>query len=182
MSLKESVMNEYEFRLNFRLPDDRSDPADYVDELARQGCDDALIGIGQRGRIALDFTRSAATAFDALKSAISDVKRAIPEARLIEVAPDLVGLTDLAELFGFSRQNMRKLMLSAGASFPNPVHQGKASIWHLAPVLDWIRDNRKYAVADIQVELAQAAMQVNAAREIRYIDAARREELLRLTA
>ena len=42
------------------------------------------MGIGKNGQISLDFTRGAETEFDAISSAISDVKRAIPEAKLIE--------------------------------------------------------------------------------------------------
>jgi hypothetical protein len=35
---------------------------------------------------------------------------AIPGAMLAEAAPDFVGLTDVAELTGMSRQNMRKTL------------------------------------------------------------------------
>ncbi len=51
-------------------------------------------------------------------SALRDVKKAVPGAELIEVTPDFVGLTDVAELIGVSRQNMRKLMLAHAATFP----------------------------------------------------------------
>jgi predicted DNA-binding transcriptional regulator AlpA len=56
-------------------------------------------------------------------------------AKLIEAAPDFVGLTDVADLVGVTRQNMRKLMLSHATTFPTPVHQGSASVWHLADVM-----------------------------------------------
>jgi hypothetical protein len=71
-----------------------------------------LIGVGQAGRIALDFTREANTAFEAVSSAIADVKQAIPGAKLVEATPDLVGLTDVADIIGCSRQYMRKLMIA----------------------------------------------------------------------
>src|SRR5439155_384770 len=83
-----------------------------IERLGAAGCDDALVGIGQPGRIALEFTREAHSAEAALVSALTDVKRAIPSARLIEAAPDFVGLTDVAEVVGMTRQNMRKLMIS----------------------------------------------------------------------
>jgi len=51
-----------------------------------------------------------------------------PSARLIEVTPGLVGLTDVATIVGVSRQNMRKLMLAYPGRFPAPVHEGSASI------------------------------------------------------
>ncbi|MBU5890001.1 DNA-binding protein, partial [Vibrio cholerae O1] len=75
-------------------------------------------------RLALEFTREAVDADEAVRSALADVRRAAPSARLIEVAPDLVGLTDVADIVGVSRQNMRKLMLAHPGSFPAPVHEG----------------------------------------------------------
>ena len=103
-----------------------------------------MIGIGQPGRLALEFTREAENAEAAVRSALADVRIAIPSARLIEVAPDLVGLTDVAEIVGVSRQNMRKLMLAYPSSFPAPVHEGSASIWHLADVLTWLQAKGSY--------------------------------------
>jgi hypothetical protein len=43
--------------------------------------------------------------------ASSDVRAALPEAILIEAAPDYVGLSDVADSVGVTRQNLRKLML-----------------------------------------------------------------------
>ena len=91
-------MKEYNFTLKFNLPDARIDPDCYVEQLYEAGCDDALIGIGKQGCIALDFTRSAASAFDAMSSAIVDVKKVIPDASLIESIPDFVGLRDTAKI------------------------------------------------------------------------------------
>ena len=71
----------------------------------------------------------------AVCSALADVRIAVASVRLIEVAPAPVGLTDVAEIVGVSRQNVRKLMLAHPSSFPTPVHEGSASIWHLADVL-----------------------------------------------
>ncbi len=163
-------MREYEFTLKFSLQDASLDPEVYVEQLGAQGCDDALIGIGQNGRIALNFTREASAAFDAISSAISDVKRVIPDAKLIEATPDLVGLTDVAEILGFSRQNMRKLMLASGAAFPAPVHEGKSSIWHLFQVLTWLKDEKTYQIEDTLLEIAQTNMQVNVVKEANNID------------
>jgi hypothetical protein len=75
-------MKLYEFTLKFALPDASQDPANYIEQLAQAGCDDALIGIGQQGRIALQFSREANTAFAAITSAIKDVKTAIPRAKI----------------------------------------------------------------------------------------------------
>src|SRR5690606_34686528 len=98
------TMSEYEFTLKFRLPDASADPGQFIGALAEAGCDDAAVGIGQQGRIALDFTREAASALDAIISAIQAVKAAIPGAELIEASPDFVGLADVADLIGCTRQ------------------------------------------------------------------------------
>ncbi|CAE6948371.1 DNA-binding protein [Ectopseudomonas oleovorans] len=54
------------------------------------------------------------------------------------MTPDLIGPTDVAEIVGVLRQNMRKLMLAYPSSFPIPVHEGSASIWHRADLLPWL--------------------------------------------
>ena len=108
---------EYTFTLKYQLADDDSDTDALVERLGETGCDDALIGIGQPGRMALEFTREATDAGAAVRSALADVRHAVPSAQLIEVAPDLVGLTDVADIVGVSRQNMRKLMLATRAAF-----------------------------------------------------------------
>jgi len=126
-----------------------------------------LIGIGQPGRLALEFTREAENAEAAVRSALADVRSAVPSARLIEVAPDLVGLTDVAEIVGVSRQNMRKLMLAYPSSFPTPVHEGRASIWHLADVLTWLQARGSYLLPGGVLDVAQVALQVNLAKEER---------------
>lgn len=94
-----------------------------------------------------------------------DVQRAVPGAELVEVSPDLVGLTDVADLLGVSRQNMRKLMLANPQSFPLPVHEGTTSIWHLADILDWLQARGSGKVTSEMAELATAALQLNLARE-----------------
>jgi hypothetical protein len=57
-----------------------------------------------------DVVRFVSRVFQALLSALSDVQRVMPDAKLVEASPDLVGLTDIANLLGFSRQYMRKLL------------------------------------------------------------------------
>jgi predicted DNA-binding transcriptional regulator AlpA len=168
---------EYTFTLKYQLAADDRDPDALVERLGEAGCDDALVGIGQPGRLALEFTREAADADEAVRSALADVRRAAPSARLIEVAPDLVGLTDVAEIVGVSRQNMRKLMLAHPGSFPTPVHEGSASIWHLADVLAWLQARGSYALAKGVSDVARVALQVNVAKEGRRLPRSASEEL-----
>lgn len=156
---------EYTFTLKYQIVDDDANADALVERLGEAGCDDALVGIGQPGRLALEFTREAVSAEAAVRSALADVRRAVPAARLIEVTPDLVGLTDVAEMVGVSRQNMRKLMLAHAGSFPAPVHEGSTSIWHLADVLSWLQTKGGYALDRDVLDVATAALQVNIAKE-----------------
>ena len=158
---------EYIFTLKYQLDKHESDSEALVERLGEAGCDDALVGIGQPGRLALEFTREAESAKAAVRSALADVKRAIPSVRLAEAAPDFVGLTDVAEIVGMSRQNMRKLMLAHRESFPAPVHEGSASIWHLAEVLVWLEGKGNYVLERGVLETAQATLEVNLAKEAR---------------
>ncbi|HGL4257327.1 helix-turn-helix transcriptional regulator [Burkholderia dolosa] len=168
---------EYTFTLKYQLTEDDSDPDGLVERLGEAGCGDALVGIGQPGRLALEFTREADSADAAVRSALADVRSAVPSARLIEVTPDLVGLTDVAEIVGVSRQNMRKLMLAHPGSFPAPVHEGSASIWHLADVLAWLQAKGNYALAKDVLDIARVALQVNVAKEGRRLPRSTSKEL-----
>jgi hypothetical protein len=48
---------DYIFTLKYRVSDEAGNADNLVERLGAAGCDDALIGIGQAGRIALEFTR-----------------------------------------------------------------------------------------------------------------------------
>lgn len=158
---------EYTFTLKYRLAAQDCDAQELVERLGETGCDDALVGVGQPGRLALEFTREAPTARAAFHSALADVKRIVPSAQLTEASPDFVGLTDVADLIGVSRQNMRKLMLTHVASFPAAVHEGSASTWHLAEVLDWLDTRGGYELEPGLAETARAAQAINVATAVR---------------
>ena len=168
---------EYTFTLKYQLSDDDREPDVLVERLGEAGCDDALVGIGQPGRLALEFTREAVGAEAAVRSALAAVRSAIPAAKLIGVAPDLVGLTDVADIVGVSRQNMRKLMLAHPGSFPAPVHEGNASIWHLADVLSWLQAKGNYSLAKDVLDVARVALQVNVAKESQRLPRSASKEL-----
>jgi hypothetical protein len=59
-------MMEFEFTLKFTLTTDSPGVDELVEHLGAAGCDDALVGIGQSGRIALEFTREADSAKQAI--------------------------------------------------------------------------------------------------------------------
>jgi predicted DNA-binding transcriptional regulator AlpA len=171
-------MNTYEFELRFSLPATSQNPEDFISRLAEAGCTDALVGIGQAGRLALQFTRDANSAFEAIMSAINNIKSAIPEASLIEAAPDFVGLTDIADILGHSRQNIRKLMMNNLASFPTPIHQGKTMLWHLSSILSWVKQSNRYEVDEMLLDVASTNMQLNIVKETVHLDATIREQLV----
>lgn len=54
----------------------------------------------------------------------------------------------MAELLGVSRQNMRKLMVTHPLSFPAPLHEGSAAIWHLTVLLEWLITRAGYLAYD----------------------------------
>jgi len=147
---------EYDFTLSFKLVASEADTDTLIERLGAAGCDDALVGIGQPGRIALNFTR--------------------------EASPDLVGLTDVAEMVGMTRQNMRKLSLAHCDSFPVPVHSGSVALWHLAHVLRWLSDRGGYEIELPIMEVADVAMQINLIKEAALIERRVRREVRELVA
>ena len=172
---------EYTFAVKFKIPIEAADPDEIVERLG-QTCSDALIGIGQPGRLALEFTRAAKSAELAIVSALTDVKKAIPDAKLVEVTPDFVGLTDVAELIGVTRQNMRKLMLGHADSFPSPVHEGSSALWHLAPLLEWLNERGGYSIEQPLIDVARTAMQINLTKEASQIERRVQRAVLALVA
>lgn len=173
---------EYIFTLKYQLVAEDCDHEQLVERLAIAGCDDATIGVGQPGRIALAFTRESADARGAIFSALQNVKEAIPSARLIEAAPDFVGLTDAADVAGMTRQNMRKLMLAYAMEFPVPIHEGNPSVWHLSDILTWLNSRGGYRIDADLLEVAKTAKQVNLAKEAREIEPRVTRELEALVA
>lgn len=170
-------MPVYDFELRFAPADADTGPAEHVEALGDTGCTDALPGVGRRGFLGLMFTRAASSAEAAVLSAIRDVMGAVPGARVVEAAPDLVGLSDVAELLGVSRQNARKLIVGSRRQAPAPVHIGNPSMWHLADLLRWLRGVKGYEVDDHLMEVAGVTRQVNLAIESRAADRRAQREI-----
>ena len=173
---------EYEFTLKFRLPAEAAEADELLERLGEAGCDDALVGVGRPGRIALDFTREAGSALAAISSAMGDARRAIPGAQLVEAGPDLVGLTEVAEIVGISRQAMRKFMLSNPDDFPAPVHEGSGVLWHLSDLMHWFKERQPGRYDPNVHEVSKAAMLLNLARELRQLEGGLTGELQALLA
>jgi predicted DNA-binding transcriptional regulator AlpA len=173
---------EYVFTLKYQLAETDADHEKIVERLFEAGCDDATIGVGQPGRIALAFRRESTDAWSAIYSALCDVKRALASARLVEASPDFVGLTDVADAAGVTRQNMRKLMLAHPARFPLPVHEGNPAVWHLSDVLAWLASRGGYLISTNLIEVAKSTKQVNLAKQTREIEPRLRRQLSALVA
>ncbi|ACK73754.1 prophage CP4-57 regulatory (plasmid) [Gloeothece citriformis PCC 7424] len=158
-------MPEYEFTLKFKLPNFNTNPEIYIDKLYESGCDDALIGVGTKGYIALNFIRESDSAYEAIKSAMENVKSVIPGVELVEALPDWVGVTDIANLLGCTRQNIQKLILKDNSSCPSAIHSGAQSIWHLAEFLTWLSEDKNYEIEESLLETAKITMNLNLAKE-----------------
>ncbi len=175
-------MKEYDFTVKFNLQNPHANPSSYVESLYEGGCDDALIGVGKKGYISLNFIREASSAYEAISSAIADVKRVLPCATLVEATPDFVGLTDTAKILGCTRQNIRKLIVTNEPSSPLPVYEGTPSIWHLAEILIWLREAKTYSIDDTLIEIAKTNMDVNIAKSWQKVEPNFQENIKALVA
>lgn len=151
-------MKEYDFTLIFQLSRPNVDSEIYTEALFEAGCDDAVVGTGKLGYLSLNFIRESSSAFEAIKSAIDNVKSVVREAELIQVSPDLVGVKELTSIFECSRQNIQKFV--SKPTFPNPVYKGSQTIWHLKTVLNWFAAQGHYVNQEI-LEIAELAMSLN---------------------
>lgn len=159
-------MTAYNFELTFKLNQGETGE-DYIDALYGAGCDDALVGVGRQGYLGIEFSRNAKSAYDAITNALRDVRQAIPHARLIEIGPDLVGLTDMGTLFNVSRQYMRQLIVD-NLEAPAPIHSGSPNLWSFCSVLAWMYDNdlmiNRQPIDESLLELARMTHIVNIVR------------------
>jgi hypothetical protein len=170
------MMKEYEFTLTFSLQNSNEAPEKYEEALEKNNCTDALLGIGRKGMIALDFGRSADSAEEAISSAISAVKKSIPGAILIESEPDFVSITDIAEFVNRSRQNIRKLMLTNESDCPPPIHSGHPSLWHLYDILQWLQQSKGYGISEEVIEVAKITKFLNAFRSWHQLESSQKKQ------
>ncbi len=172
-------MREFEFTLKFALTENSKDASSYVELLGKAGCDDALVGIGQEGRIALAFCREAESAFQAGIECNQKCQKCY-DAKLIEADPDLVSISDIADLLGLTRQNLRQIVLNHGTTFPIPIHEGTSVIWHLTNVLSWFKQGEYKTIEPSLIEIADANMQLNIAKETKKLEPLVQSEIFRI--
>ena len=136
-----------------------------MDKLFEAGCGDASPLIGKIGGLGMMFHREAESAEAALKSAISNVKKAIPQAELARAEPDLVNLTEMAELAGTTKQNLRKYAKGETAKvsdpFPIPRVAGKTDYWHGDELARWLLKKTNLTVTPNVLETLTCARGLN---------------------
>lgn len=85
----------------------------HIDALHEAGCDDATFGVRDGAAYAL-FDREAGSFSDALRSAMDDVLRALPHARIVRIEPDnLVTMATIAGRCGRTRADLVAAMNAA---------------------------------------------------------------------
>ena len=118
--------------------------------------------------LSLSFTREAINASVAVESAINDVKKAIPSAKLVEATPDIVNISEISSILGHSRQYTRKLFNFETSSLPAPIHICNPSIWHLSEILDWLKSlgKQENKINENLFELSLITKQINIKRQL----------------
>jgi hypothetical protein len=101
---------------------------------------------------------------------------------LIEATPDFVGLTDTAKILGCTRQNIRNILVNSESRYPLPVYEGTPSIWHLAEILIWLKEEKSYLIDDVLLEVAKTNMDINIARGWKKLEPALQENIMTLVA
>lgn len=114
-----------------------------ADALYSHGCDDALICY-YGNSVYVEFDREAKSLDEAIESAILDIETAGIGAVVESVDSALVGLSDIAQLSGLTRQAITLLKdgLRGKGDFPCPVQRisGQSPLWDWAEVAKWLND------------------------------------------
>lgn len=158
-------VNTYQFELVYSLKPGE-DPAQYIGALIDAGCDDFTPAIGQLGTIGLMFHKDALSASMAVAQAITQVEKAIPHAtidKLERVEPWLMNLSELAEEFGFTKQNMSRYQRgeSTVGAFPTPYVAGKTSYWITYGVAAWLQEKGIVQIPIENLEMYKVAWTMN---------------------
>ncbi|MFE5094069.1 helix-turn-helix transcriptional regulator [Streptomyces sp. NPDC056638] len=96
-----------------------------------------------RGRHFLDVSENGADAIDAAHRIVVRLRKALPALRLLRTDPDLVGVTDIAERVGRSRQNIQQWVNGERRQdkrpFPDPEGMaGRSPVWRWGDVNAWL--------------------------------------------
>src|SRR5262245_24620515 len=105
--MKETTLmaEQFEFELIFALPAGEHDPFDLSDAIFQAGFEDALVGTGVSGLLAVELEAEGEEAEEVILDAARAMLRELPAGtQLREVRPDLVTLAEVAEKLNIKRQ------------------------------------------------------------------------------
>ncbi|ENZ7486683.1 DNA-binding protein [Klebsiella aerogenes] len=141
------------------------------DALFAAGCSDALVCFYGTA-VYLEFDREGQSLEQAALSAIRDVETAaLPDIRVESIDSTLVGLSDIAELIGVSRQAIALLKEGARGSrrFPGPVQRvkGNSPLWRWKSVVEWLVAEKRIAADSPMVANALLLDSLNLALQLR---------------
>jgi predicted DNA-binding transcriptional regulator AlpA len=96
-----------------------------------------------RGLHRLTVSGEGADAMDALQRLLHRLSPTLPGLRILRLDPDLVGVSDIAERTGHSRQNVQQWVAgerNADRAFPPPEGTaGRSLVWRWADINDWLK-------------------------------------------
>ncbi|MDG9897701.1 DNA-binding protein [Klebsiella grimontii] len=141
------------------------------DALHAAGCADALVCFYGTA-VYLEFDRECDSLEQAILSAIADIESAPAlNARVESVDSALVGLSDIAELTGLTRQAIALLKDGARGSgqFPGPVQRvkGNSPLWRWKTVVGWLVMERRLTGDSPLVAHAEVLDNLNLALQLR---------------
>lgn len=136
------------FTFTLTLSGVTADTEGLVDSLFTAGCGDALVCFYGKS-VYLEFDREAGSFDIAIASAIADIESASIPMKVESVDHALVGLSDIAELTGLTRQAVALLKdgTRGNGGFPAPVQRlnGISPLWDWASVATWLQQNHRLA-------------------------------------
>ncbi|WP_275076418.1 helix-turn-helix transcriptional regulator [Providencia rettgeri] len=134
------------------------------DALFAAGCDDALVCYYGKS-VYLEFDREASSLDAAIEAAIADIESAEIPMQVASVDSTLVGLSDIAELAGLTRQAVALLKdgTRGKGNFPAPVQRlsGNSPLWDWARIATWLKDNNRLGHAPELCEKARTLCKWN---------------------
>lgn len=136
------------FTFTLTLSGVTADTEGLVDTLFAAGCDDALVCFYGKS-VYLEFDREAESLDLAIETAITDIESISLNIKVESIDSALVGLSDIAELTGLTRQAVALLKDGARGKghFPAPVQRlnGASPLWDWASVAHWLQQNNRLA-------------------------------------
>jgi hypothetical protein len=158
------------FNFSLTLSGVTADTEGLEDTLFNAGCGDALVCFYGTA-VYLEFDREAETLAEAVLSAIHNIESCELNARVESVDSTLVGLSDIAELTGMTRQAIALLKKGTRGSrqFPGPVQRvkGNSPIWHWRVVVDWLASEGRLAADSPLIAHAHILDSLNMALQLR---------------